>query len=83
MQKYLVSWEMLTFISSQMRKEMIDGVAAGENNGRVVGNIDLLFAEFFGGNAFQADKWMKSQAQHYISWPVRNTETCLFQAWVE
>ena len=42
-------------------EKMIDGMTTGKNDGSVLGDIDLLFAEIFGRHAHQRDKGMKSQ----------------------
>src|SRR4051812_39479604 len=42
-------------------KKMINGVAAGKNNGRVCLDVYLLLAKFFGRYRFQFDKGVKVQ----------------------
>src|SRR5205814_1288408 len=42
-------------------EEMIDGIAAGENDRRIIRDLDLLFAEIPGWYPLQADKRMKVQ----------------------
>lgn len=42
-------------------EKMIDSIAAGENDSRILCNVDLLFPEIFGRDGFQTNEWMKSK----------------------
>jgi hypothetical protein len=38
-------------------EKMINRISAGEDDGGVIQNIDLLFSEFLYGHRFNLDKW--------------------------
>ena len=40
---------------------MLNGVARVENDGRIIEDIDLLCTKFFGFEAFDLNKWTKSE----------------------
>ena len=52
-------------------EKMVDGIAAGEHHGRIVHDIDLLFAELTGGYAFEFDEGMENQFYIVFSFQVK------------
>ena len=56
MQKYFMSGGISIFSSRQRAEEMVYGIPAGENDGRVVQDFDFLLSEFPLRNGFDLNE---------------------------